>query len=208
MTVFTYVIITDKVNNKGENDMSEITRCPWSNKDDSLMQQYHDHEWGKLNLDESYLYEMLTLELFQSGLNWSVILHKRENFRRDFHNFIPAEVAQMDETDINNLMQDNSIVRNKQKITAAIKNARAILVLDATYGTFARYLQTFIKTPIVHHPQTLQEVPTTNKIAQKMAKQMKKDGFSFVGPVILYSFLQAVGLINDHLENCPFKYHG
>lgn len=188
--------------------MQEKERCPWSSTTDSLMEQYHDHEWGKLNLDESYLYEMLTLELFQSGLNWSVILHKRENFRRDFHNFIPAEVAQMDENDINDLMQDSSIVRNRQKITAAIKNARAILIIDATYGNFAHYLQTFCKTPIVHHPLTQEDVPSTNKIAQKMAKQMKKDGFSFVGPVILYSFLQAVGLINDHLEKCPFKYHG
>lgn len=183
-------------------------RCPWGSSTDLLMQDYHDHEWGKLNLDEHYLYEMLVLESFQSGLNWAIILHKRENFCRAFNNFVPEEVAQMTEADIANLMTDSSIVRNRPKITAAIKNAQTLLMLDAKYGSFAHYLQSFIKTPIVHHPQTFEDVPTTNSIAQKMAKQMKKDGFSFVGPVTLYSFLEAVGLINDHLESCPFKYHG
>lgn len=188
--------------------MSETKRCPWSSNHGLLIEQYHDHEWGKLNLNEHYLYEMLVLESFQSGLNWSIILHKRENFRHAFKNFIPEEVAQMGDEDIKKLMQDSSIVRNKQKITAAIKNARAVLIIVAKYGSFAHYLQSFIKTPIMHHPQTPDEVPTTSSIAKEMAKQMKKDGFSFVGPVIIYSFLQAVGLINDHLENCPYKYHG
>lgn len=188
--------------------MNAITRCPWGNQNDSLLKEYHDHEWGKLNLDERYLFEMLVLELFQSGLSWSTILHKRDNFRRAFKNFLPEEVAQMSDSDVQRLMQDKSIIRNKRKITAAIKNARALLVIDARYGNFAHYLQRFIKTPIVHHPLTSNDVPTTSAIAQNLASQMKKDGFSFVGPVIIYSFLQGIGLINDHLENCPFKFHG
>ena len=188
--------------------MNNITRCPWSDHDDSLIRDYHDHEWGKLNLDERYLFEMLVLELFQSGLSWSTVLHKRQNFRQAFCNFVPEEVAQMTEQDKARLLQDKGIIRNQRKIAAAITNARALLIIDAKYGNFAHYLQKFIPTPIIHHPQTSDEVPTTNKIAQKLAKQMKKDGFTFVGPVILYSFLQGVGLINDHLENCPFKYHG
>ena len=167
--------------------MNNITRCPWSDHDDPLIKEYHDHEWGKLNLDEHYLYEMLLLDSFQSGLSWSTILSA---------------------SDIEQLMQDKGIIRNKRKITAAINNARALLIIDAQYGSFAHYLQQFIKTPIMHHPQTSSEVPTTNKVAQKLAGQMKKDGFTFVGPVIIYSFLEGVGLINDHLENCPFKYHG
>lgn len=188
--------------------MPKNKRCPWSDNKDLLLEQYHDHEWGKLNLDERYLYELLILELFQSGLNWSIILHKRENFRRAFKNFIPEEVAKMNAEDIKKLMQDSSIVRNKQKITAAIKNARAVLVIDAKYGSFAHYLQNFIKKPIIHHPQTPRDVPTTNDIAKIMAKQMKKDGFTFIGPIIIYSFLEAIGLINDHLESCHYKYHG
>lgn len=188
--------------------MNNITRCPWSDHDDPLIKEYHDHEWGKLNLDEHYLYEMLLLESFQSGLSWSTILHKRAHFRTAFKNFVPEEVAQMSASAIEQLMQDKGIIRNKHKITAAINNARALLIIDAQYGSFAHYLQQFIKTPIMHHPQTSSEVPTTNKVAQKLAKQMKKDGFTFVGPVIIYSFLEGVGLINDHLENCPFKYHG
>ena len=188
--------------------MNNITRCPWSDHDDPLIKEYHDHEWGKLNLDEHYLYEMLLLESFQSGLSWSTILHKRAHFRTTFKNFVPEEVAQMSASAIEQLMQDKGIIRNKRKITAAINNARALLIIDAQYGSFAHYLQQFIKTPIMHHPQTSSEVPTTNKVAQKLARQMKKDGFTFVGPVIIYSFLEGVGLINDHLENCPFKYHG
>ncbi|WEV70770.1 DNA-3-methyladenine glycosylase I [Lactobacillus sp. ESL0785] len=188
--------------------MTDLMRCPWSTSQDQLMQEYHDHEWGKLNIDEQYLYEMLTLELFQSGLNWSVVLHKRENFRRAFKNFIPEEVAQMTATDLETLMRDSSIIRNKMKITAAIKNAKAILIIEAKYGSFKRYLQAFIKTPIIHHPEIMANIPTTNDIAKTLAKQMKKDGFSFVGPVVIYSYLQAIGLINDHLESCPFKYHG
>ena len=188
--------------------MNDITRCPWSDHDDALVREYHDHEWGKLNLDERYLFEMLVLELFQSGLSWSTVLHKRLSFRQAFYNFIPEEVAQMSALDQTRLLQNKAIIRNQRKIAAAVTNARALLIIDATYGSFAHYLQEFIPTPIIHHPQISAEVPTTNKIAQELAKQMKKDGFTFVGPVILYSFLQSVGLINDHLENCPFKYHG
>ncbi|MDF7682314.1 DNA-3-methyladenine glycosylase I [Lactobacillus sp. ESL0679] len=188
--------------------MEEHLRCPWGDSQDNLMQQYHDHEWGKLNLDEQYLYEMLILELFQSGLNWSVVLHKRENFRRAFKNFVPEEVAQMTDEDVATLMQDKSIIRNRQKITAAIKNAKAILIVEAKYGSFGRYLQEFIKTPLIHHPQAMTDIPTTNDVAKQLAKQLKKNGFSFVGPVVIYSYLQGIGLINDHLETCPFKYHG
>ncbi len=114
----------------------------------------------------------------------------------------------MTDDDIALLMQDSSIVRNKMKITATLKNAKAILAVDAKEGSFAHYLQQFVKTPIVHHAQTAEEVPSTSKITAQMAKQMKKDGFSFVGPITLYSFLQSIGLINDHLETCSFKYQG
>lgn len=187
---------------------TRILRCPWGDVKDETVRNYHDHEWGKLNLDDQYLYEMLVLELFQSGLSWSTILHKRENFRKTFKEFDVEKVAQMTDYDVGLLMQDKGIIRNHIKINAAIKNAKAILVVKQEYGSFAKYLQSFIPSPIVHHPDTIDEVPTTNDIAKQIAKQMKKDGFFFVGPVIIYSYLQGIGLINDHLEDCYFKNNG
>lgn len=183
-------------------------RCPWSQTRDELVQAFHDHEWGKLNLDDDYLFEMLVLQLFQSGLNWRVILHKRENFRKAFKNFDPVAVASLTDDEVSGLTQDASIIRNQTKIEAAIKNAKAVLVVQAKYGSFAKYLQSMIPNQIVHHPEIFEDVPMTNEVAQGLAKQMKKDGFFFVGPVIIYSYLQSVGLVNDHLECCPCKYQG
>ncbi|MDF7638159.1 DNA-3-methyladenine glycosylase I [Lactobacillus sp. ESL0791] len=183
-------------------------RCPWARSQDKLMQNYHDHEWGKLNLADNYLYEMLVLEAFQSGLNWAIVLHKRENFRQAFKNFVPEEVAQMTADDLQMLLENKAIIRNKMKITAAINNAKTVLMIQAKHGSFTKYLQSFIVNPIIHHPETLADIPPTSELATRIAKQMKKDGFSFVGPVTTYSFLQGVGLINDHLESCPFKYKG
>lgn len=183
-------------------------RCPWGQTRDEIIRNFHDHEWGKLKLDDNYLYEMLVLQLFQSGLNWRVILHKRENFRRAFRNFDPAEVATMTEADVNELMNDASIIRNRTKIEAAIKNAKAVLMIQAKDGSFAKYLQRFIPNQIVHDPEIYEDVPTDSDLSKKLSDQMKEDGFFFVGPVIVYSYLQSVGLINDHLECCPFKYHG
>lgn len=186
----------------------QLTRCPWGDVKDEMVRDYHDHEWGKLNLNEQYLYEMLVLELFQSGLSWSTILHKRENFRKAFKDFNVEKVAQMTDYDVGILMQDKSIIRNQIKINAAIKNARAVLEMKKKHGSFAKYVQSFVPTQIVHHPAAITEVPAANDLSKKMARQMKKDGFFFVGPVIIYSYLQGIGLINDHLEHCYFKYNG
>lgn len=185
-----------------------ITRCPWGDTTDKVVQEYHDHEWGKLNLDDQYLYEMLVLELFQSGLSWSTILHKRVNFKQAFKDWNVVEVAQMNDQQIDLLMQDKGIIRNKLKINAAVKNARAFIAVQKKFGSFAKYLQQFVPTPIVHSLETIDELPAANDLSEKLAKQMKKDGFFFVGPVIIYSYLQGVGLINDHLNSCDFKYHG
>lgn len=183
-------------------------RCPWAQTRDEVIRNFHDHEWGKLNLDDQYLFEMLVLQLFQSGLNWSVILHKRENFRKAFKNFDANKVAALTQDEVAEMLQDASIIRNKVKINAAIKNAHAFLAVKEKYGSFAKYLQTKITNPIVHEPEIFEDVATSNEITKELAKKMKKDGFFFVGPVIIYSFLQSVGLINDHLICCPFKYHG
>lgn len=183
-------------------------RCPWGQTRDEIIQAFHDHEWGKLNLEDKYLYEMLVLQLFESGLNWRVILHKRENFRKAFMNFEPAAVAQFTEKNILTLMNDTSIIRNRMKIEAAIKNAQAVLTIKEEHGSFAKYLQKIIPVQIMHNPEIFEDVPVSNDLAKQLATRMKADGFFFVGPVIIYSYLQCIGLINDHIECCPFKHEG
>lgn len=183
-------------------------RCPWGQTRDEIIQEFHDHEWGKMKLEDNYLFEMLVLQLFQSGLNWRVILHKRENFRHAFKNFDPALVAAMTELEVNQLMSDSSIIRNRRKIEAAIQNAKAVLMIEAKYGSFAKFIQSSIPTQIVHNPEIFEDVPTSSEIATALAKEMKKEKFIYIGPIITYSYLQSIGLINDHIECCPFKYQG
>lgn len=183
-------------------------RCPWGQTRDQVIQNFHDHEWGKLNLSEKHLFEMLILQLFQSGLNWRVILHKRANFRRAFQDFDPEKIAAMTEEDVSRLASDASIIRNRHKIEGAIKNARAVLKIRAKYGSLAKYLQKLVPAQIMHEPEIFEDVPTSSDLSKEVAKQMKADGFYFVGPTITYSYLQTVGLINDHIACCPFKRHG
>lgn len=180
-------------------------RC-FPSKPDALYERYHDEEWGKLNLDSKYLYEMLVLESFQSGLSWATILHKRENFRKDFANWNYEKVAKFTQSDIDQLMNDTGIVRNKMKINAAINNAHALLKLEEKYGSFSEFLNQFIPKPIINHPKDFSELPSQDENSQRIAKALKKEGFKFVGPVTIYSFLEAIGLINDHFDWCEWKY--
>ncbi|MCH3904322.1 MAG: DNA-3-methyladenine glycosylase I [Lactobacillus sp.] len=184
--------------------MPNIKRC-FPAKPDRVYEQYHDQEWGKLNLDPAYLYEMLVLESFQSGLSWATILHKRTNFKRAFANWNYKKVAQFDQTDIDRLMQDAGIIRNRLKIQAAINNAQAIVQLEQSGSSLADFLTHYLPAPLINHPQTSADVPSKDQHSQQIAKALKKAGFKFVGPVTIYSFLQAVGLINDHYDWCSFK---
>ena len=183
-------------------------RCPWGQTRDEIIQEFHDHEWGKLKLDDNYLYEMLVLQLFQSGLNWRVILHKRENFRKAFKDFDPVKVAALTDKEINDMCNDSSIIRNRRKIEAAVKNAKSVIIVSAKYGSFAKYLQNIIPVQIEHDPEIYEDVPYSSDLSTKLSLQMKADGFFFVGPIVIYSYLQSIGLINDHIECCPFKYEG
>lgn len=194
----------------GEKGMAgmEVRRCSWGNSKNPLYQKYHDQEWGKLNLDSNYLYEMLVLESFQSGLSWETILNKRENFKKAFANFDYHEVAKFNENDFERLMQDKEIVRNRLKINAAINNAKMLVKLEKENQTLGEFLTQFIPKPIMHHPRKMEDVPASDDLSKEVSKEMKKIGFKFVGPVTIYSFLQAIGLINDHLENCSFKNGG
>lgn len=185
--------------------MTEITRCSWGENADELYQTYHDQEWGKLNLNEQYLYEMLVLETFQSGLSWSTILHKRENFRHDFANFDVEKVAKFNTNDFSHLVNDKGIVRNKLKIKAAINNAQVLVNWHHQGKTFAQFLVYFVPIPIDHHPHALTDIPSSTDLSKTISKEMKKLGFKFVGPTTIYSFLQAVGLVNDHLDGCSFR---
>lgn len=186
--------------------MSKIIRCPWGDTNDQAYQRYHDSEWGKLNLNEEYLYEMLVLETFQAGLSWSTILHKRENFKKAFADFDIRRVASFNDQDFNRLVNDSGIIRNRMKINAAINNAQVINNWHQNNKSLAAFLQEYIPNPIINHPYLLSDVPAKNALSVKISKDMKKAGFKFVGPTTIYSFLQAVGLINDHLEKCDFKY--
>lgn len=181
-----------------------MSRCEWS-QSSLAMQNYHDTEWGKPEHDGQKLFGLLCLETFQAGLSWQTVLNKRAAFNRDFQEFDPQQVAQMTEADVERLMQDPEIIRNRRKIEAAITNAQAFLKLEAADG-FAQYLWSFVDgQQIVNHPQVDAEIAATSPLSEQVSKDLKKRGFKFVGPTIIYSFLQGAGIINDHIDSCSFK---
>jgi DNA-3-methyladenine glycosylase I len=176
-------------------------RCPWPGFDPAYL-AYHDQEWGVAERDSRALYEKLVLDGFQAGLSWIAILRKRDNFRKAFDNFDPLKIAAYDEAKIEALMQDAGIVRNRAKITGAIASARAYLEIEADQG-FSNYLWGFVDgRPIVNQFRTLAEVPAATLLSEKMSKDLKRRGIKFCGPTIIYAFMQAVGMVNDHLVEC------
>ncbi|MDR2671557.1 MAG: DNA-3-methyladenine glycosylase I [Oscillospiraceae bacterium] len=179
-----------------------ITRCPWGDTADTLMRDYHDNQWGKPCFDERELFEMLILEGMQAGLSWSCILHKRENCRAAFDDFEASIVASYDECKVAALLQDSGIIRNKLKINAAITNAQAVLRL----GSLRDFIWGYVDgKQIVNNWKLQGEMPSTTPLSDTISKDMKKRGFKFVGSTIVYSYLQAIGVVNDHIESCAFK---
>ena len=187
-------------------------RCPWA-ESSSLMQAYHDSEWGRICHDDQYLFEMLTLEGAQAGLSWQSILQRREGYRQAFHRFQIHKVAEMTDEELESLLDNPAIIRNRAKIFATRANAQAFLQVQAEFGSFDAYLWSFVGgttinnnvpdyRPIVGHWKTMEEVPAESDLSRQISRELKKRGASFVGPVIIYSFLQAVGVVNDHLEGC------
>ena len=186
-----------------ESGMKE--RCGWA-RGDQLLIDYHDEEWGVPLHDDRPLFEFLVLEGFQAGLSWLTILRKRENYRNAFDRFDPTVVARYDEEKIGELMQDTGLVRNRLKIRAAIDNARAVLDVQAEFGSYNAYIWQFAGgRPIQNEWRHLKEIPGTSAESEAMSKDLKRRGFRFVGPTICYAFMQAVGMVNDHLVNC-FRY--
>ena len=179
---------------------SEVLRCSWAGSDE-LYQRYHDREWGRPVVDDTRLFEKLCLEGFQSGLSWLTILRKRENFRAAFHGFEIAKVAAMTEADIERLLQDAGIIRHRGKIASTINNARRAQEIRAEFGSLARYIWRFEPEP-VKGPVLAGQIPAETEASKALSKDLRKRGFSFVGPTTVYAFMQAMGLVNDHVDGC------
>ncbi len=183
-------------------DQQKRVRCGWCGTD-PLYIAYHDEEWGVPAHDDQHLFEMLVLEGAQAGLSWITVLRKREAYRGAFRNFEPALVASLSDADLEQLLLDEGIVRNRLKVWSARDNARAFLAVQREFGSFDAFLWSFVGgAPKVNHPGTLAEVPALSLEAETLSKVLKKRGFRFVGPTIMYAYMQAVGLVDDHVATC------
>lgn len=177
-------------------------RCPWAEAE--IHHHYHDTEWGVPSHDDRHLFELLILEGAQAGLSWTTILRKRESYRRAFAGFDPGKVARFDERKRAALLADPGIVRNRLKIESAVRNARAFLAVQEEFGSFDRYIWTFVGgAPLQTRPKTPAEVPTRTPESDAMSRDLAKRGFKFVGTTICYAYMQATGMTNDHLLSCP-----
>jgi len=181
--------------------MDSKIRCPWQMT--PAYTDYHDNEWGRPVHDDSKLFEMLILEGMQAGLSWLTILNKRETFREAFDNFDPALVAKYDDAKRAELLNNPGIIRNRLKVNAAIANAQLFLEIQAQYGSFDKFIWAYVDNkPIVNNYNDITEVPAATEISDKISKDLKKLGFKFVGSTIIYSFMQATGMVNDHMSSC------
>ena len=182
-----------------------MTNCTWPGND-QLMLEYHNNEWGKALHDDQKLFEYIVLDGFQAGLSWKTILHKRENFRKAFDNFDAEKIALYDEDKVISLMHDTGIVRNQLKIRATIANAQAYLRIQGEFGSFDNYIWQFTNhNTIINFPLNNAEIPVKSKESDAMSKDLIKRGFKFVGSTICYAFMQAAGMVNDHLDGCQYK---
>lgn len=179
--------------------------CLWS-EGDPILEEYHDHEWCKINHDDDFQFEMLCLEGASVSLFWATIMHKRENYRAAFHDFKIDACAAMTDDELTALLSDTGLIRNRNKIFSVRKNAMAVQKIQEEFGSFDAYLWSFTDgKQIDGHWKELSETPVESDVSVRLSKDMKKRGISFVGPVITYSFLQSVGIVNDHLEDCEYR---
>lgn len=181
-------------------------RCGWCDGD-PLYERYHDEEWGHEVTDDRVMFEFLTLESAQAGLSWITILRRRKNYRKAFAGFDPEKVAEFTEADVERLLGDAGIIRNRAKIRAAISNAKLYLDIQREFGSFCNYLRTFLPDgkPVDNRRKSLDEVPASTPLSDAISKDMKKRGFKFFGTTICYAHLQAVGYVNDHLADCDYR---
>lgn len=182
-----------------------VKRCEWAGSD-PLYQDYHDNEWGIPVHDDQKLFEMLILEGAQAGLSWITILRKRENYRKAFDNFDPLIVSKYTDQKIQELLNNPGIVRNRLKVNAAVNNANIFLEIQKEFGSFDKYIWSFVSyKPIINNQKTMGDIPTQTSESEAMSKDMKKRGLKFIGPTICYAFMQATGMVNDHIIDC-FRY--
>lgn len=182
-----------------------MMRCPWAVSE--ISSNYHDHEWGVPVHDDQKLFEFLILEGAQAGLNWETILKKRQAYREAFMEFDPEQIANFDSSQVENLLLNPGIIRNRRKIESAIRNARAFLMIQDEFGSFDDYIWRFTEgKPIQNRFQSLSEIPAETILSVKISKELKQRGMNFVGPTIMYAFMQAVGMVNDHLVDC-YRYN-
>lgn len=181
-----------------------MKRCNWATTE--LLRDYHDKEWGRPEREDKKLFELLILETMQAGLSWETVLKKRENYREALDNFEVEIIKEYSDEKMNELLNNPGIIRNKLKIQSIKKNASAFVAVREEWSSFAQYLWSFVgNEPINNAVQDKSEVPAQNELSQQMSKDMKRRGFSFVGPTVCYAYMQAAGLINDHLVDCAFK---
>lgn len=182
--------------------MAGRTRCEWAGTE-ALMVAYHDDEWGVPTRDDRALFELLTLEGAQAGLSWRTILNKRDGYRRAFAGFDPARVVRFTERDVDRLLDDPSIVRHRGKVESTVNNARQILAVQDELGSFDAYVWSFVDgTPVVGRWKELGDLPTTTPVSTALSRDLKRRGFRFVGPTTVYAFMQAAGLVDDHVVGC------
>jgi DNA-3-methyladenine glycosylase I len=182
---------------------AEPTRCPWVNVADTLMRDYHDREWGVPTHDDPRHFEFLVLEAAQAGLSWSIVLKKREGYRQAFSQFDPEKVARYSDARIDKLTADPRIVRNRMKITAAVKNARAFLAVQEQFGSFDAYCWQFVGgRPRQNRWSSIEQIPATTAESDAFSRDLKSRGFTFVGSTVIYAHMQAVGMVNDHVVDC------
>lgn len=182
--------------------MCKKSRCSWAGEL-PIYVDYHDNEWGRPLHDDNKLFEMLILEGMQAGLSWITILKKRESFRKAFDGFIPSRVALYDEAKTKELLSNEEIIRNHLKINAAVINSKLFLDIQKQHGSFDKYIWSYVNyTPIQNHWESIADVPASTPLSDKISRDLKKLGFKFVGSTIIYSFMQAIGMVNDHVTDC------
>ena len=177
-----------------------MKRCAWVNLNNPIYIKYHDEEWGKPTYDDDKLFEMLLLESFQAGLSWECILNKRKAFKKAFNSFNYMKISQYDDKKIKELLENKEIIRNKLKIKATVKNAQIFIKIKKEYGSFSNYIWSFTNYKIIQNKDD--NIKTTSPLSDTISKDLKKRGMSFVGSTIIYSYLQAIGIVNDHEINC------
>ncbi|WP_162140292.1 DNA-3-methyladenine glycosylase I [Haploplasma axanthum] len=179
-----------------------IERCSWANTSEYEM-KYHDNEWGVPTYDDKVLFEFLILEGQQAGLSWQTILKRREGMREAYYNFDPERLITLTDVDIEKLLKDNRIIKNRLKVNSVVNNAKCYFKVIEEYGSLSNFLWSFVDgKPVVNHYKTISEVPASTQLSDQISKELKKIGFKFVGSTIIYAFMQAVGMVNDHLISC------